>query len=70
MPFCVVETGDKRPDLARQFGSDALARAGFAGEVDATSLPRVDVTLRAWAIDLQNERAFPLAGAIRLSPAH
>jgi len=69
-PFCVIETGDKRPDLPRKFRSDALARAGFAGEVAATSLPRGDLTLRAWAIDLQNERAFPMAGAIRLSTAH
>ena len=63
-PFCVVETGGKRPDVARRLGSGALARAGFSGRVDATSLPR-DVTLKAWAIDLQDERVFPLAGAVR-----
>jgi len=67
-PFCVVETGGKRPDLARHFGSGALARAGFSGRVDATSLPRGDVTMKAWAIDLQNERAFPMAGAVRFQP--
>lgn len=67
-PFLVVETGEKRPAVARHFGSGALARAGFSGRVDATSLPRGDVTMRAWAIDLQNERAFPMAGAVSLQP--
>jgi hypothetical protein len=65
-PFCVVETGDNRPDLARQFKTNALSRAGFAGEVEASNLPRGDISFRAWAIDLQSERAFPLAGAPRL----
>jgi hypothetical protein len=65
-PFCLVETGGKRPDVARHFGNVALAPAGFSGGVDATSLPRGDITLRAWAIDYQNERAFPVGGAVRL----
>lgn len=65
-PFCVFETGGDRPDVARHFGSGALARAGFSGRVDSTSLPRGDFTLRAWAIDLKTERAFPVDGAIRL----
>jgi len=67
-PFRVVETGGKRPDVARHFGSGALDRAGFSGRVDATSLPRGDITMKAWAIDLQNERAFPVGGPIRLPP--
>lgn len=65
-PFCVFETGGDRPDVARHFGSGALARAGFSGRVDATSLPRSDFTLRAWAIDSKTERAFPMEGALRL----
>ena len=65
-PLCVVETGRKRPDMARFSGTGALARAGFSGKVDATSLPRGDITLKAWAIDLQNERAFPVSGEVKL----
>lgn len=65
-PFCVTETGEKRPDIAEKSGSAPLARAGFSRSIDAKSLPRGGVTMRAWAIDLQNERAFPMAGAIRL----
>lgn len=63
-PFCVVQTGGSRPDVARHFGHAALGRAGFSGRVDATSLPRGDIILKAWGIDLQNERAFPIAGAV------
>jgi len=67
-PFCVFETGGERPDVAQHLGSAALARAGFSGRVDATSLPRAEITLKAWAIDLQNERAFPVGGAVKLQP--
>ncbi|MEY2488151.1 MAG: hypothetical protein QOC70_93 [Verrucomicrobiota bacterium] len=65
-PFCVVETGGSRPDLARHFGIGALAHAGFSGRMDASSIPRGDITMKAWAIDLQNERALPMGGSIRL----
>jgi hypothetical protein len=67
-PFCVFETGGNRPDVARTLGSAALTRAGFSGRVDAASLPRGDITLKAWAIDLKKERAFPMGGATRLPP--
>jgi hypothetical protein len=60
-PFCVVETGGNRPD-AQQLGSAALKRAGFSGGIRAPNFPRGETTLKAWAIDLQNERAFPIAG--------
>ncbi|HEX8489646.1 MAG TPA: hypothetical protein VF626_01395, partial [Chthoniobacterales bacterium] len=63
-PFCVVQTGGSRPDVARHFGHAALERAGFSARVDATSLPGGPIILKAWAIDLQNERAFPIAGAV------
>ena len=65
-PFCVVVIGGSRPDVARHLGQAALERTGFSGRVDATSLPRGDITLKAVAIDLREERAFSLAGAIRL----
>ena len=64
-PFCVVETGGNRPDVAQHFGSVTLARVGFSGRVDAANLPR-DITLKGWVIDLQNERAFPIANSVRL----
>ena len=65
-PFCVVETGGMRPDVARHFGHAGLRRAGFSGRVDGTNLPRGDITLKAWAIDLHNDGAFPIANAVSL----
>jgi hypothetical protein len=67
-PLCVFETGGNRPDVARTLGSAALAHAGFSGRVAAGGLPRSDITLKAWAVDLKSERAFPMGGAVRLPP--
>jgi hypothetical protein len=60
-PFCVVETGGNRPD-AQQLGSAALKRSGFSGGIRSANFPRGETILKAWAIDLQNQRAFPIAG--------
>jgi hypothetical protein len=60
-PFCVVETGGHRPD-AQQLGSPALKRAGFSGGIRSADFPRGETILKAWAIDLQNQRAFPISG--------
>ncbi len=65
-PLCVFETGGNRPDVARHFGSNGLTRSGFSGRVAATSLPAGDILIKAWALDLQTERAFPLSGPVRL----
>lgn len=59
-PFCVVETAGNRRD-ARQTG-----RAGFSGRVRAPNVAPGEITLRAWAVDLRNERTFPMAGEARL----
>jgi hypothetical protein len=60
-PFCVVETGGSRPD-AQQLGSAALRRAGFSGGIRPANFPGGEIILKAWAVDLQNQRAFPIAG--------
>lgn len=60
-PFCVVETGGNRPD-AQQLGSAALKRAGFSGEIRSTNFPSGEIILEAWAVDLENQRTFPIAG--------
>jgi hypothetical protein len=64
-PFCVVETGGIRPDVAHHFRIDALRHSGFSGRVSATDLPP-DLTLKARAVDLENQRAFPIANAVSL----
>jgi hypothetical protein len=66
-PFCVVETGGNRPNVAPHLGHAALDRSGFSGRIDTANLPHGDVTLKALAVDLQNERAFPIANAISLA---
>lgn len=65
-PLCVVETGGIRPDVARHFGIEALRHSGFSGRVNASNLPPGDLTLKARAVDLQNERAFPIANRVSL----
>lgn len=65
-PFCVLETGEKRMDLADKSGSASLVHAGFSRSVYAKDFQRNGATMRAWAIDLRNERAFPMSGAIKL----
>jgi hypothetical protein len=60
-PFCVVETGGNRPDV-QQLGSAALKRSGFSGGIRSANFPRGETILKAWAIDLQNQRAFPIFG--------
>ena len=65
----VLGTGDKRSDVAQRFGTAALERAGFSRPLFAPNLPTNAASVRAWAIDLQNERAFPLVGEINIGPA-
>ena len=65
-PVCVFETGGTRTDVAQHFGHPALSRSGFSGRIDTTNLPAGNLTFKAWAIDLRNERAFPIANAVRL----
>jgi hypothetical protein len=43
--------------------------AGFSRALFAPDLPAGGVTVLAWGIDLRNERAFPLAGEIKISGA-
>jgi hypothetical protein len=52
--------------VATHFGIEALRRAGFSGRVNAANLPSGDLTLSTRAVDLRNERAFPIANAVSL----
>ena len=64
--LCVFETGGNRTDVAQHFGHAALNRSGFSGRIHPAHLPAGNFTLKAWAIDLSNERAFPIANAVSL----
>ena len=36
--------------------------------LEAKTLPSAKITFAAWAIDLPRQRAFPIAGALEVSP--
>lgn len=65
-PFSVFETGSKREDIVARSGFVSLQGAGFSRSIEAKGLPRTAARLRVCAIDLSNERVFPLAGEITL----
>jgi hypothetical protein len=63
-PFCVLETGQPRPEIAEQMGSRSVTNAGFSRTVFSRDSSKRSAIMRAWAIDLATERAFPMAGAV------
>ena len=60
------KTGGTPPGRGAPFWNCGARATGFSGRVEAANLPRGHLTLKAWAIDLQDERVFPIAGAVRL----
>lgn len=62
----VTEARTKRRDVVAQFPDGPFARPKFSHSVKGVDLPPGENTFRAWGIDLVAERAWPLAGAIRL----
>jgi hypothetical protein len=67
-PWAVTELGVKRRTLAERLAMPQLSRAGFSLDVITDKVPSEPVTFRAWAVDLGNLRAFPMAGAVPLDP--
>jgi hypothetical protein len=65
-PFSVFETGRKREDIGGPAGA-SLQGAGFSRSIEAKGFPPSAITMRAYAVDLPNERVFPLVGEITLS---
>ena len=64
-PVSVIGTGVSRPDLRDHFRQSKMLEAGFARTMDAANIPAGPVTISAWAIDLQKQRAYPLGGRHR-----
>jgi hypothetical protein len=65
-PFSVFETGTKREDIATRSGLLSLRDAGFSRTFEAKGFPPAATVVRAYAVDLSNERLFPLPGEITL----
>ncbi|HKP93792.1 MAG TPA: hypothetical protein VJS88_07830, partial [Chthoniobacterales bacterium] len=64
-PFTAMPTGRRRPDVSKR-ASSAIRNAGFLQEVDISALPPSPLTVRAWSVDLKNQRVFPIAGSVRI----
>jgi hypothetical protein len=65
-PFIAIATGLPRSDVVTAFGSKKLKDCGFDQQVDASKLPSGRLTLRAWAIDLEQQEVFPIHGSLQL----
>jgi hypothetical protein len=63
-PVAIFETGMPRPDVGTAHHKKEMSHTGFARSANPRNFPRGDVKLQAWAIDLKEEKVFPLAGVI------
>jgi len=68
---CVIVGFEKEDGTWESFFVSEIGKerqpTDFSRDVDARSLPTNAVKMRAYAVDLSNERVFPLAGEITLS---
>jgi hypothetical protein len=64
-----IASGIVRPDVARSYGP-ALLKAGFDQDLETSRLPPEAATLRAWAADLEAQRAFRVDGVVTLDRPH
>jgi hypothetical protein len=65
-PICVLSTGMLRHDLRERFQLPKIESAGFSQTVDPANVPPGDVAIKGWAIDLQEQKAWPLASSLSL----
>jgi hypothetical protein len=65
-PLTAIPTGGVvGPEVAEVYGLPSR-KAGFGQEIETSKLPPPGATIKAWAIDWETQRAFPMEGAIRL----
>jgi len=65
-PFAVFRPEFERSESKQWFRLHDYPRDGFAVAVDARNLPRTALVLRAWSIDMAQQKAFPLAESINI----
>lgn len=63
-PFSAIPTGRVRPKVKGEFGP-ASEKAGFDQAIDLSTLPPA-LTIKAWAIDWEAQKAFPMDGFVRV----
>ena len=65
-PFTALPTGHQRPDLSQVFKSKVMINAGFDESVDCSKVPAEAKMFKAWAVDFDQQQAFPLQGSLHL----
>ena len=66
--FAVADVGRPRTDVSQTLKDDAYLRSGWAKTFDPNKIPPDAHSLKAWAFDAENARAYPLKGAVNLPP--
>lgn len=70
-PYLVLPGGAMpRRDIAVSTGSKAMFNSGFAQELPAETLPDGEVTVAAWAVDMNRRTISPLAHTFTLQVNH
>jgi hypothetical protein len=65
-PICVLGTGLPRDDLRARPLVPKVDYAGFSQTVNPANLPTGDVAIEGWAIDVTEQKAWPLASSLSL----
>jgi hypothetical protein len=58
--FAIAQGGPPRDELASRLGNASYRWAGWTVNVDTRPLPKGELTIRAWALDLKTTRVFEL----------
>jgi hypothetical protein len=65
-PICVLSTGVRRDDLRERLQLPKIEYAGFSRIINPANLPTGDVAIEGWAIDVKDQKAWPLASSLNL----
>jgi len=60
-PFATLRVGNKRPDVAKVFGSSSLLNCGFSDIIDISNLPEGNLQISAWTVDTERNIANQIA---------
>ena len=65
-PFTAIPTGHSRFDLVTAFNSASMKNAGFEQELNVPRLAKWPLVIKAWAVDVKRQEAFPVGGALQI----
>ncbi len=64
--FDLAFPGNVRPDVYQATGQKSYEHSGWVQPVRPDQVPPEAQTVRAWAFDLEENRAYPISGALQL----